>query len=111
MAIYYTLEDISAIPNPATGQLAFGVNLLGQVCTKDSSGNITILIGASGMPLSQTIIATANQTSFPTTFVATTYSKVYMNGARITDGFSIILGTITFNQGVDVGTPVTIDQY
>jgi hypothetical protein len=111
MAIYYTKENISTIPNPSSGSIALGFNLSAQLCSKDENGVITIIIGAAGMPVTEAFYATANQKEFPTSFVPTIYAKVYSNGIRIVDGWSIVLDVLTFTHGREDGEEIIIDQF
>ena len=56
--------------------------------------------------------ATAGQVTFNLTFTATTYSKVYVQGALYTTGFSIVAGNIVFDPGiVQDGAEVVVDEF
>jgi hypothetical protein len=65
------------------------------------------------VPHSMVFVATAGQTIFnPTSvFSATSLSKIYTNGVRVTEGFSVVTGTIVFAIGLEEGVQVICDEY
>ena len=86
----------------------------------DENGNSlvnTSLDGASltstgtGKPKLEIFTATAGQTEFPTSFLATADSRVFLQGGLIVEGFTVIDGVVTFAVGQEAGIQIIIIQF
>ena len=118
MELDLTSEDLIVCPNPTTGNFVLGYPLTGTYallfCQKDSTGTIIPIGGAAGIPLAESFLATAGQTTYtPTTFTATSICMVFINGILMTNtvDYTVAGGIITFASPQPLNTAITIKQW
>lgn len=110
-------EDLIITPNPPVGQVKWGYPLSGAYanlpCEKNSAGTITPFGGFAVPTPPERFTTTLLQTAFPTTFIATSASKVYQNGNRVwlSELYTIVAGVVTMNVGQEEGTQIIIERF
>lgn len=82
-----------------------------QIFTLDINYVLSFINDTNNLFNTETFYATAGQTAFPTTFTTSALSKVFLNGSRLTEGFTIVAGVVTFSHGQEENSQIIIDRF